>query len=169
MSISFFDKLKMVKHFMFDVDGVLTDNLVLLNEAGHQIRKMNIRDGYAIKKALSLGYTFTIITGGNSDGVRKRLSKLGVSNVHSGVEDKLTLFNEIADKHSWMIEEIMYMGDDIPDLQVMKKAGVACCPADAVQEVQDICDYISPRNGGDGCVRDVIEKVLKLNDDWPVS
>lgn len=157
----------MVKHFMFDVDGVLTDNLVFLSEEGHQIRQMNIRDGYAIKQALAKGYTVTIITGGNSDGVRKRLSKLGVSNIHSGIEDKITLFNEIIEKYDWMIEEVLYLGDDIPDLEVMRAAGVACCPEDAVQQVQDISDYISPLKGGKGCVRDIIEKVLKLNNDWP--
>lgn len=166
MSIPFFDKLKQIKHFIFDVDGVLTNNWVLLTEEGDQLRQMNIRDGYAIKKALEKGYSITIITGGSSDGVRKRLSKLGVANIHSGIDKKHDLFDQLNIKNSWALEEILYMGDDIPDIEVLKKVGMSCCPADAVMEVQDICDYISPVKGGMGCVRDIVEKVLTLNDDW---
>ena len=166
MSIPFFDKLKQVKHFVLDVDGVLTNNWVLLTEEGHQLRQMNIRDGYAIKKALAKGYSITVITGGSSDGVRKRLSKLGIANIHSGIDKKHELFDQLNMKNEWNLDEVLYMADDIPDLKVLEQVGVACCPSDAVMEVQNICHYISPVKGGMGCVRDVIEKVLTLNDDW---
>ena len=168
MSIPYFDKLRQIKHFILDVDGVLTNNWVLLTEEGDQLRQMNIRDGYAIKKALAKGYTITVITGGSSDGVRKRLSKLGVANIHSGIDKKHELFEQLNIKNEWSVDEILYMGDDIPDMDVMRKVGVAACPSDAVSEVQSICDYISPLNGGMGCVRDIIEKVLTLNDDWVI-
>lgn len=166
MALSVFDKLKRVKHLIFDVDGVLTDSQLLLTEEGHMLRSMNTRDGLGIKKALGAGYSIAIITGGSSNGVRIRLSKLGVSNIHSGIKDKKEILNTLKTQHNWETEDILYMGDDCPDFPVMKEVGCAACPNDAIAEIKAISDYISPLNGGHGCVRDVIEKVLKLNGDW---
>ena len=166
MALSVFDKLKRVKHFIFDVDGVLTDSQLLLTEEGHMLRSMNTRDGLGIKKALAGSYSVVIITGGSSNGVRKRLSKLGVSDIHTGIKNKIEILETLQKQHSWETDEILYMGDDCPDYPVMQSVGCAACPSDAIPEIKAISDYISPFRGGHACVRDVIEKVLKLNGDW---
>ncbi|MCI5080246.1 MAG: HAD-IIIA family hydrolase [Saprospiraceae bacterium] len=160
------EKFKDVKAFIFDVDGVLTDSSVLVLEDGKLLRKMSIRDGYAIKKAVSLGYHVCIITGGKSEGVKTRLQGLGVKDIYLGASDKNECFEEYVDIYDLDPEYIMYMGDDIPDLPVMRRVGLPVCPQNAAPEILQIAQYISPLNGGDGCARDVIEKVLKLNGQW---
>ena len=159
-------KFKNIKTFIFDIDGVFTDNQILVNEEGHMLRSMNVRDGYAIKRALHYGYNVMIITGGKSEGVAKRMAFLGVETVHSGIQDKLTLYLEILQEKELKEEEILYMGDDLPDYKIMLRVGLPCCPADSIPEILGISSYVSPFNGGQTCVRDVIEKVLKLNDQW---
>lgn len=159
-------KFKHIKAFFFDVDGVLSDGKILLTENGGQLRNMAVKDGYALKKAMQQGYQIAIISGGNSNGVAKRFAYLGVEHVVLGVKHKLPVFKELLTKLNLNAAEVLYMGDDIPDIPVLKSAGLACCPADAAIEVKEICHYISPLNGGDLCVRDVIEKTLSLNNQW---
>ncbi len=158
--------LKNIKLFIFDVDGVLTDGSIFLLDNGEQVRQMNIKDGYALQLAIKKGYEILIISGGNSNAVKFRLEKLGIQHIFLAVTDKKEIVLNFITKHNFKKEEILYMGDDVPDVLPMKEAGVACVPADAVAEVKSIAHYISPMSGGKGCVRDVIEKVLKLNGHW---
>ncbi|PQJ18494.1 KdsC family phosphatase [Nonlabens tegetincola] len=155
-----------VTTFILDVDGVLTDGRLLISESGELLRTMNARDGYAIKTALNNGYKVCIITGGRNDGVKSRLMGLGVEDVFLNASDKMVQMREYVVKHNLTPEEILYMGDDMPDLPALEYAGVATCPQDAIQEVKSICNYISHRNGGDSCVRDVIEQVMKVQGKW---
>jgi 3-deoxy-D-manno-octulosonate 8-phosphate phosphatase (KDO 8-P phosphatase) len=157
---------KNITTFVFDVDGVMTDGTVLLLENGLQARQMHIKDGLALQMALQHGYRVMIISGGTSEPVIRRLQYLGIDEVHLGLKDKLKFFDGIRTQHNLQWNEILYMGDDLPDIPVLEKVGLACCPADAVSEVKQCASYISPINGGRGCVRDVIEKVLKLNGHW---
>ena len=158
--------LKNIKLFVFDVDGVLTDGSVILLDNGEHARQMNIKDGYALQLAIKHGYEIVIISGGDSTAVKTRLQKLGIKHIFLGISNKKELLLNFINEHTFNKEEILYMGDDVPDLLPMKEAGVACAPVDAVAEIKSIAHYISPVPGGKGCVRDVIEKVLKLNDHW---
>jgi 3-deoxy-D-manno-octulosonate 8-phosphate phosphatase (KDO 8-P phosphatase) len=166
MAINFKTKLKTVKTFIFDVDGVLTDNTVTLLPDGEQVRSMNIKDGFALQLAIKKGYKIAIISGGKSEMVRKRLNGLGIFDVYLGASDKIEQFNEYILTYDINPEEILYMGDDVPDYDVMKRIGVPTCPNDAVQEIKGICIYISDKKGGEGCVRDVIEQVMKVQGTW---
>lgn len=152
--------------FIFDVDGVLTDSTVIVMENGVQARRMHIKDGFALQMAQKNGYKVLVISGGNSPQVVDRLNKLGILNVHMSVLDKKELVKEYMATNNLNPEQVLYMGDDLPDMPAMSIVGLPCCPADAVNEVKEISKYISPNNGGNACVRDVIEKVLKLNDHW---
>lgn len=140
------------------MDGVLTDNSVHVTESGEQLRRMSIRDGLGLKIALKNGFQVCIITGGRSQGVIKRLAGLGIEHVYSGVEDKWPVFQQFLRTFNLKASEICYMGDDLPDLQILQKVGLSACPADAVAEIRSTVDYISPIAGGSGCVRDVVEK-----------
>ena len=162
----FLEKLHRIKAFIFDVDGVLTDGIVHVTESGDQLRQFNIKDGYALQLAIKRGYKIAIISGGRSEGVRLRLMGLGITDIFLGIDSKVKVYNGFVSNHQLQAEDILYMGDDIPDLAVMKLVGLAVCPADAVEEIKAISTYISPRNGGKGCVRDVIEKVLKIQHKW---
>ncbi|CAN5193669.1 HAD-IIIA family hydrolase [soil metagenome] len=155
--------------FVFDVDGVLTDCSLLVMPGGSMVRRMNIKDGYALQLAVKKGYHVVIISGGNSPEVEERLNKLGVKKVFMRVEDKLNVLKDYLAAHNITAAETLFMGDDIPDVEVMKTVGLACCPADAVVEIKGISHYISPLKGGKGCARDVIEKVLKLRNDWSID
>lgn len=155
-----------IRTFVLDVDGVLTDGSLLATEDGQLLRRMNIKDGYAIQLAIKKGYKVWILSGAKSEGVRLRLQKLGVKDVHIGIETKKELLMDIALASETAYDSVLYMGDDIPDYAAMQLCGLPCCPADAVAEIKGIAKYISPYKGGEGCVRDVIEKVLKLNGDW---
>jgi 3-deoxy-D-manno-octulosonate 8-phosphate phosphatase (KDO 8-P phosphatase) len=156
-----------VHTFMFDVDGVLTDGRVLITEQGELLRTMNVKDGFALHTAVQLGYRVVIITGGRSHGTYERLKKLGVQHIFIGVGDKLEPYNLMLAEHQLDEEGILYMGDDLPDVSVMRRVGLPVCPADAVAEVLAVSRYRSPYVGGAGCVRDVIEKVLRLHGKWP--
>ncbi|MEM7103796.1 MAG: 3-deoxy-D-manno-octulosonate 8-phosphate phosphatase [Bacteroidota bacterium] len=156
-----------IKTFIFDVDGVLTNNDVIILENGRLIRKMNIRDGFAIKTAIRKGYRVAIITGGKSSGVKENFKNLGIKDLYTGVESKVEAFEDLVLTYDLDPGSILYMGDDIPDYEVMSLAGLACCPADAAIEIRRIATYASNLKGGEGCARDVIEKVLTLNGDWP--
>jgi 3-deoxy-D-manno-octulosonate 8-phosphate phosphatase (KDO 8-P phosphatase) len=152
--------------FVFDVDGVLTDGGILLLENGLQARRMNIKDGLAIQMAIKNNYRVVIVSGGASEPVIHRLQYLGVKEINLGLKDKLKFLEAYVDIHKLQWKEILYMGDDLPDMPLLAKAGMPCCPADSAIEVKKMSKYISTLNGGYGCVRDVIEKVLKLNDHW---
>lgn len=169
MSTPFLEKLHTVTTLMFDVDGVLTDGSVLATDTGEQLRVFNIKDGYALQLAVKRGYRVVIITGGKSPGVIKRLQGLGINDIYTAVPDKLVKFDEYVKEHQLPAEQIMYMGDDIPDYAIMQKAGLPCCPADAATELKEISLYISPFAGGKGCVRDVIEKIMKVQGKWTVD
>ncbi len=157
---------KPIKLFALDVDGVLTDGSLLLLNDGQMMRRMNIKDGYALQLAVKNGYHVLVISGGSSEAVKMRLEKLGVKNVHMGVLNKKEVLAAYMEQHNLQPHQVLYMGDDMPDISVMQMAGLPCCPADAVAEIKDLSGYISPVKGGEGCVRDVIEKVLKLNAHW---
>ncbi len=155
-----------VKLFIFDVDGVLTDgSLILLND-GQMARTMNIKDGYALQLAIKKGYKILIVSGGSSQAVKDRLNKLGIDNIFMGLTDKATVVNNFLAKHNINPQQALYMGDDLPDLLPMQCVKLICCPSDAANEILKIAHYISPKEGGKGCVRDVIEKVLKLHNQW---
>ncbi len=152
--------------FIFDVDGVLTNSQVLVMQDGQLLRQMSIRDGYAIKRAVQEGYRVVIISGGKSEGVRVRLQNLGVPDVYLGIQDKLDTYEEVIEMYELDEGGILYMGDDLPDYPVMRRVGLPACPANAAYEIKAIAQYISPIEGGSGCARDVIEKVLRLKGDW---
>ncbi|WP_026899118.1 KdsC family phosphatase [Daejeonella oryzae] len=160
------EKFKFIKAFVFDVDGVLTDGIVHVTESGEQLRQFNIKDGYALQLAIKRGFKIAVISGGHSQGVKIRLNGLGIDEVFLGADSKTEIYSEFLSKNSLSAEQVMYMGDDIPDLPPMQMAGIPVCPADAVSEIKEISLYISHRDGGKGCVRDVIEKVLKLQNKW---
>lgn len=155
-----------VKAFVFDVDGVLTDGSVTLMPDGEQVRIMNIKDGYALQLAIKKGYKIAIISGGRSEMVRKRLNGLGITDVYLGISDKTDAFKEFLEIYELNASNILYMGDDIPDHEVMKRVGVPTCPKDAAPEIRNISLYVSDKNGGKGAVRDVIEQVMKVQGCW---
>ena len=155
--------------FVFDVDGVLTDGTLFVFENGEQVRRMNIKDGYALQLAIKKGYRVAIFSGSVSEAVVKRLNKLGVMDVFMDVKDKKSRIQEYMLQHQISAEEMLFMGDDIPDYSIMKEVALPCAPSDAVPEIKQIAKYISPSPGGQGCVRDVIEKVLKLRDHWDLD
>lgn len=162
-------RLKSITTFIFDMDGVLTDGSLLIEPGGNWERRMSIKDGYAIQLAVKLGYKIVVISGSESQPVFDRLLKLGVTGVFMKITDKGTFLKEYMAKNDLRTIETLFMGDDIPDYQAMKIAGLACCPSDAAVEIKEISSYISGIRGGYGCVRDVIEKVLKLNNEWPLN
>ena len=157
---------KKITTFIFDIDGVLTDGTVLVLENGLQARRMHIKDGFALQMAIKNGYNVLILSGSNSPQIIQRLEKLGITDIHMSVMDKKKFIADYITKNNLSKEQLLYMGDDLPDLPAMSIVGLPVCPADAVNEVKDAVQYISPHNGGNACVRDVIEKVLKLNDHW---
>ena len=162
------EKFNDITTFIFDVDGVLTNSQLLVMEDGSLLRQMNVRDGYAIKWAIQRGYKVAIITGGKSEGVVSRLQNLGVVNIYYGIKDKVEAYREFVYLYEDEITDVnvLYMGDDIVDLPVMQLAGLPACPHDACPEILAISQYVSPAAGGAGAVRDVIERVMKLNGDW---
>lgn len=158
--------LKTINTLIFDVDGVLTDSSVLVTSEGEMLRKMNTRDGFALKAAVDAGLNVCIISGGNNEGVRIRLQGLGLKDVILGAHDKIKNMEKLMSSLNISKEKIMYMGDDIPDLPAMALAGLPCCPQDAAPEVKAISQYISHKNGGHGAVRDIIEQILKIQGHW---
>lgn len=155
-----------IRTFVFDIDGVMTDGTLLITDTGDLLRRMNIKDGYATGLAVRKGYNVWVISGGKQEAVGIRLNRLGVSEVHIDVKDKKALLFSLFQKYDTDGTTALYMGDDIPDYAVMQQCLLPTCPSDAAQEIKSIAKYISPFKGGEGCVRDVIEKVLKLNGDW---
>lgn len=159
-------QLKQIKAFVFDVDGVFTDGSVFLMPGGHQSRVMNVLDGYAVIRALKSGYKIGVITGGDDPMVRCRLNYLGITDYFPKSSDKLKDLEAFKSKYDLKDSQLLMMGDDIPDLAILRKVALATCPVNAVPQVKAICQYISPVQGGKGAVRDVIEQVLKVNSQW---
>lgn len=159
-------RLSQITTLLFDVDGVLTDGKVIITTEGEMYRQMDTKDGYALKCALDAGLKIVIISGGTNEGVRNRLKALGVYDIYFGAHHKLDAYQDILDNYDLKPENMLYMGDDVPDIPVMEKVGVSCCPQDAVTDVLQISDYISPKKGGEGCVREIIEQVLRVQGKW---
>lgn len=160
------EKLKGITTFVFDVDGVLTNGDVQATPSGELLRTFNIKDGYALQLAVKKGYHVCIISGGKGEAMEKRFQNLGIPDIFLGVSDKVIVYNEYVNRYHLQSKEILYMGDDLPDLQVMKLAGTATCPADASPEIKAISSFISPFRGGKTAVRDIIEKVLRVQGKW---
>lgn len=158
--------LNKIKACIFDVDGVLSTETISMGLDGVPLRSVNIKDGYVIQLAVKLGLHVAIITGGNSPSIEKRYQGLGVKEVHLGAKVKIEVLSDMMKRLDLKPEEIMYMGDDIPDYEIMKICGLPCCPCDAAPEIQQISLYISPRTGGNGCVRDVMEQILRGKGMW---
>lgn len=169
MAKSYKEIMNDISTFIFDVDGVLTDGSVFVSTDGEMLRTMNIRDGYAMKTAVENGYNVCIISGGSNEGVRVRLRNLGITDIHLGTPDKVETFDEYVELYEIKPEQVLYMGDDIPDYHVMKLVGLPACPQDACPEIKGISRYISHKEGGKGAVRDVIEQVMKVQGKWMES
>ncbi len=163
---NFKEGLFKVKAFIFDLDGVLSLQTISLNSFGVPNRTVNLRDGYAIQLAIKKGYKMAVITGSNCKEYSRRLKLLGVKDLYLNSTSKIEHFNSFLKKHELLKEDVLYMGDDIPDFEVMKIVGVPVCPADADSEIKQISNYISDKKGGEGCVRDIIEQVLRLHNKW---
>lgn len=158
--------LKHVKAFVFDVDGVMSTAQVYLHPSGDMMRSMNVKDGYSIQRAVKAGFPIAIISGAASDSIRIRFETIGVTEIFLKITDKLPVFETFCKKYALDPSEVMYMGDDIPDLEVMQKVGLPVCPADAAPEIKACSSYISFQAGGHGCVRDVVEQVMKAQEKW---
>lgn len=161
--------LPKIKTFIFDVDGVLTDGKILINSDDELLRSFDTKDGYAMKCALVKGFKIAIITGGRNEAVRERFKELGVIDIYLGAHHKLDAYQDLMDNYDLNPEEILYIGDDIPDIPVMEKVGLGCCPADAASDVKAIADYVSHKKGGEGCVRELIEQVLRVQGKWSLD
>ena len=166
MGKSYKEVMNDITTFIFDVDGVLTDSSVHVTPTGEMLRIMNIRDGFAMKAAVESGYHVCIISGGSNEGVRIRLRNLGITDIHLAAPDKVATFKEYIELYNIKPEQVLYMGDDIPDFHVMQLSGLPTCPQDAVAEIKAISKYISHKNGGRGAVREVIEQVMKVQGKW---
>jgi 3-deoxy-D-manno-octulosonate 8-phosphate phosphatase (KDO 8-P phosphatase) len=166
MEISYKQLLPNITTLIFDVDGVLTNGMVTIMPDGELVRHMNIKDGYALKTAVNKGFNVCIISGGRNEGVRTRLANLGIKDIYLGAHNKIKQYNELVEKYNLKPENVLYMGDDIPDYPVMKLVGLSCCPNDAASEIQQVSKYISDKKGGEGCVRDIIEQILRVQGKW---
>ncbi|MGB1269255.1 MAG: KdsC family phosphatase [Flavobacteriaceae bacterium] len=166
MATSYKQLMNNITTFIFDVDGVLTDGTIMVTTNGEMYRNMSIKDGYALKAAVLAGYNVCIISGGSNEGVRKRLEGLGITDIYLGAHQKMLQFEEYCIAKNINPDQVLYMGDDIPDFPVMQEVGLAACPQDAAPEIKDISEYISPIKGGKGCGRDVIEQVMRVQGKW---
>lgn len=160
------EDLKKLKTLIFDYDGVLTNGVVLITNSGDQLRTGHVKDGYALQLAVKTGLRVVVISGGFSESVKYRCQALNLTDVFLGIENKMVAFQEYMEHHKLNPDEVLYMGDDIPDYEVMKHVGMPVCPEDAAEEIKSISRYISNLKGGEGCVRDIIEQVLKVQGNW---
>lgn len=158
--------LKRIKAVIFDVDGVLSTGTVGMDENGMPLRTLNIKDGYAIQFAIKIGLRCAIMTGGYAEAIYRRYSYLGMSDIYMKCAVKMQTYEKFLSKYNLTDEEIIYMGDDIPDLEIMRRVGCPCCPSDACNDIKDVAVYTSPFEGGKGCVRDVLEQVIKAQGLW---
>ncbi len=164
--INYKEKLHKIKAFVFDFDGVLSDGKIYTQSDGEMVRATNTKDGYALQYAAKKGYKIAIISGGFGESMRQRFRNFPQMDIFLHVSSKIELFDQYLAENHLLPENVLVMGDDIPDYKIMMRAGVRCCPADAAEEIKNIADYISFQNGGCGCVRDVIEQTLKLQGRW---
>lgn len=164
-------KLHTIKAFAFDVDGVLTDGTVQVSENGDLLRCYNAKDGLAIREAIEAGFPIAIITGGSSATITRRFTTLGVKNDDIYLRSRLKMPDllDFCHRYDLQLSEIIFVGDDLPDIDPMQQCGLPCCPADAAPEVQRVAQYVSPCPGGGGCVRDVIEQTLKIQGKWNIT
>ncbi|MDN3723680.1 HAD-IIIA family hydrolase [Aequorivita sp. SDUM287046] len=169
MEKSYKEYLKHITTFIFDVDGVLTDGTIQVNTQGEMFRTMNIKDGYGLKAAVEQGFNVCIISGGTNEGVRVRLKNLGIKDIFLGAHDKTKILENYLTTNKIKRENTLYMGDDLPDYEIMQEVGLPTCPQDAVPEIKAISKYVSHKNGGKGCVREVIEQVLKVQGKWIIT
>ncbi|HON17889.1 MAG TPA: HAD hydrolase family protein [Salinivirgaceae bacterium] len=167
--LNFKERLSFIKAFVFDVDGVFTDGSLLLLSNGQEARTMNIRDGYAVHYAVKQNFPIAIISGGDDEAVRMRFKKLGVADIFVPSADKCKDFITFTKKYNLNPDNVLYMGDDMPDYEVIQMAGIRTCPANADSEIKNLAHYISLYEGGKGCVRDVIEQALRAQGKWPVK
>lgn len=168
MTMNYKEKLKEIKTLIFDVDGVFTDNSLYLIEGAQPMRKMSVKDGYALQLAAKNGYRIAIITGGRSESVKERFISLGLheEDIFLGSHNKMEVFQGFMKKNDLDPSHVLYMGDDIPDYEVMKIVGLSCCPQDATADIKEVSSYVSFKDGGQGCVRDILEQLLRLNGQW---
>jgi len=167
--LNYKQRLTKITTLMFDIDGVMTDGRVLVMENGEMVRNMNSKDGYAFHQAVLKGYRVVIISGGNNVAIKNALERTGIKDIFIRQQDKLGCYQEYLNTNGIHDDEVMFMGDDLPDHDVMRRAGLAACPNDAVAEIRAICQYVSPYKGGEGCVRDIIEQVLKVQEKWSIE
>ncbi|MCQ2336781.1 MAG: HAD-IIIA family hydrolase [Paludibacteraceae bacterium] len=160
------ENLRNIKAFIFDVDGVLSSSTMPMAEDGTPIRTANVKDGYALQYARKSGYILAVITGGDTELVRNRCKIFGITDVYTKSANKMVDYEAFKSKHNLSDNEVIYVGDDLPDIPVLKKCGISVCPADAAHEVKEIVDYISINKGGQGCVRDIIEQTMRAQDKW---
>jgi len=158
--------LTKIKALVFDVDGVLSAETIQMSEEGLLVRTLNTKDGYALRLAVTEGLHVAIITGAREEAIRRRYERLRINDIFLGSSVKTASLQQLLDKYNLSLDEVLYMGDDIPDYEVMRLVGLPCCPADAAPEIMEISLYVSHRSGGYGCVRDVIEQVLKAQGKW---
>ncbi|MFN8280440.1 MAG: HAD hydrolase family protein [Saprospiraceae bacterium] len=166
VDMNVFGKLQKIRGMVLDIDGVFTDNQILVTENGEFLRLMNVRDGYAVKRAVAAGLRIAIISGGKSLGTIRRMNVLGVHEVFLGVEKKLPVLKDLLKQWDMVPDEIVYMGDDLPDLECLQYVGLASCPSDAVPEILSACEYVATLRGGQGCVRELIEHILQSQNRW---
>ncbi len=166
MSISYKEIFPKIDTLIFDVDGVLTNGLITVFPDGQLVRHMNVKDSYALRQAVEFGYKICIISAGKDENVRTRLESLGIKDIYLNARNKVIPFNELVEKYNLNLENTLYMGDDIPDYEIMTQVGLPCCPADAAEEIKSISAYISDKKGGEGCVRDIIEQILRAQSKW---
>jgi 3-deoxy-D-manno-octulosonate 8-phosphate phosphatase (KDO 8-P phosphatase) len=166
---NFKEKLNKINTLFFDIDGVFTDNKVLVMENGDVIRNVHSKDGYAIQLAVKKGYRVVILSGGNNNAVKNLLAKTGIKDIFINQHDKLQCYKDFIYSNDIKDEQVMYMGDDLPDHEVMSRVGIAACPNDSAPEIKSICVYISPKEGGKGCVRDIIEQVMRAQGTWAID
>jgi 3-deoxy-D-manno-octulosonate 8-phosphate phosphatase (KDO 8-P phosphatase) len=166
MSVNFKQRLNKVKAFVFDIDGVLTDGKIHFHSDNTVSRSADARDGFALQRAVHEGFIVAIISAARDENLKQRYKALGLQEVYLGAFDKEETFKEFTAVYHLQEEEVLFMGDDLPDMLAMRRAGVPCCPLDAAHEIREMCVYVSPHKGGNGCVRDVIEQVLRLHRKW---
>lgn len=164
--MSYKKRLSDITTFIFDVDGVLTDGSVILDSSGEMVRTMHTKDGYALQHAIKKGFNVIIITGGHSTMVKKRLEALGIEKVFLSTHEKLPVMKQYLKDNNILTKQVLYMGDDIPDLPCLKIVGISTCPNDAAVEIREVSDYISHIDGGKGCVRDVLEQTMRVQNKW---
>jgi len=166
--LNFKQRLTRIKTILFDIDGVVTDGKIFVLENGEAIRNVNSKDGYALHLAVQKGYRLGVISGGNNVGLKQLFIRTGINDVFINAHDKEAVYEEYIKTHGLKEEEILFVGDDLPDHGIMKRVGLAVCPNDAAIEIKEICQYISPKNGGDGCMRDIIEQVMRVQGAWEI-